>query len=108
MNLVLNFGLNGAKKQVTWHKPLMDFPKLLRFQGKCWEWAIYNSIGSDYELIFSQIPTYDPNYYAEMSSYEELFEWSNKSYDCCCGAAWTSFEWDHLRFCPKHKPWNQV
>ena len=54
MTLFVNFGLNGTKKQVTWHKPLMDFPKLIRFQGSCWEWAIYNNMGNDYELTFQK------------------------------------------------------
>ncbi len=107
MTLFINFGLNGPKKQVSWYKALMDFPKLIRFGGNCWEWAIYNNIGNDCELTFTQIPTYDPNFYAEMPSFEQMFEWTSGD-KCECGSAYTSFPWDHMKYCPKHKPWKQV
>ena len=107
MRLIINFGHKGIKKDINWYKALMDFPKLIRFQGAKWEWAMYNNIGADYELTFSQIATYDPNYYADMPSFEEMFEWSGAT-KCECGAIFSSFAWDHMRFCPKYKPWSQV
>lgn len=105
MNIIINFGLNGAKKEVTWHKPLMDFPKLIRFQGSCWEWAIYNYIGTDCELTFSKIPSYDPNYYAEMPTFEVMFEWTSGGDKCECGSAHTAFPFDHMFYCKKWSKW---
>src|ERR1035438_2985912 len=96
--LTINFGLDGTKKQVNWYKDILDFPKLIRFQSKAWEWAIYNSIGgTDYELTFSQVPSYDPNYYVDMPTFEDMFEYG-KGDICECGAIYTSFSWDHLRY----------
>ena len=107
MKLYINFGLT-IKKEVKWYRDVMDFPKLLRFNGSKWEWAMYQSLGNNYELTFSQIATYDPNYYVDMPSFEEMFEWDNRD-KCCCGAAYNSgFTWDHLRYCPKWKPWDKL
>jgi hypothetical protein len=107
MKLVINFGHNGIKKEVDWYRQLMDFPKLIRFSGSKWEWAMYHNVGSTYELTFSQIATYDPNYYVDMPSFEDMFEWGVTD-KCVCGAIYSSFQWDHLRYCPKHKPWSQI
>lgn len=103
MKLIINFGLS-IKKEVNWYKDLMDFPKLIKFQGSRWEWAMYNAIGSDYELTFSQIYSYHPHFYAEMPCFEDMFEWGNLD-KCCCGAAFSSFPWDHFRMCPKWTKW---
>lgn len=107
IKIIISFGHEGPKKEVNWYRDLMDFPKLLKFQGLPWEWAMYYEVGKDYELTFSKIPTYDPNFYVEMESFEEKFEWHNSD-RCTCGAAWSSFSWDHLRYCGKHKPWSQL
>jgi hypothetical protein len=104
MKLILKFGLTGTTKQVYWGKDLMDFPKLIRFDGKRWEWSMYDgSYQAGYELIFGPIPTYDPNNYADMPSYEEMFELGKDG--CVCGAHFSSFKWDHLRYCGLWKPW---
>jgi hypothetical protein len=104
MKLRIKFGLNSVEKEVEWFKDLMDFPKLIRYDGKKWEWATYDgSKYAGYDLLFSQVATYDPTYYADMQSFEELFEWNSTK--CCCGAAYTSFNWDHMRMCPKWIKW---
>lgn len=104
MLLKIKFGSNGLEKQIEWGKKLDDFPKLLNFNGNKWEWFMYNNINvNDYELTFTQLPTYDPNYYADMINFEDLF---TSSYNiCACGAAYSSFNWDHMRFCSLWKPW---
>jgi hypothetical protein len=107
MKLIISFGHSGTKKEVHWYRDIMEFPKLLRFAGAKWEWAMYHNIGDDYELTFSQIPAYDPNYYVDMESFEDRFEWGQID-KCVCGAIFSSFSWDHLRYCPKHKPWSQI
>jgi hypothetical protein len=106
MKLSINFGLS-IKKQVDWHGNLMDFPKLLRLKSSKWEWVIYAPIGKDYELTYSEIPTYDPNYYVDMPSFEDMFEGGLGS-KCECGSAYTSFSFDHLKYCPRHIPWDRI
>lgn len=106
MKLIINFGYGGSKKQVDWYRDVMDFPKLLRFQGNKWEWAIYHNVGKDYELTFSQIPTYDPNFYVDMPSFEDMFEFNLDK--CVCGSIYSSFAWDHLRYCPRWKSWDKL
>jgi hypothetical protein len=105
VKLIINFGHQGIRKEVNWYRDFMDFPKLLKFQGVGWEWVVYTTVGDDYELTFSKIPTYDPNYYASMESYEEMFEWGGDKDKCCCGSIYTSFSFDHMRYCPKWTKW---
>ena len=86
MRLVISFGLT-TKKEVDWHRDVMDFPKLLRFQGKKWEWAMYNGSGQNYELTFSLLSSYDSTFNMDMPSFEDLFEYG--SYNKCeCGAVY--------------------
>lgn len=107
MKLFIIFGYGTPKKEVNWYRDLMDFPKLIRYSGSKWEWAMYHNIGSDYELTFSQIATYDPNFYADMPGFEDMFEWGNVD-KCECGAAYSGFTFDHMRFCKKWKPWDKL
>lgn len=104
MKLVINFGHKGIQKEVDWYQDIMAFPKLIRFQSARWEWATYDAIDNGYELTFSQIPSYDPNFYVDMPSFEDMFEWGSSN-KCCCGAIYTSFNWDHMFFCPKWVKW---
>jgi hypothetical protein len=106
MKLVVKFGMS-IKKEVDWYRDVMDFPKLLRFQGSKWEWAMYNGSGQNYELTFSQIGSYDPSFYMDMPSFEDMFEWAGGD-KCVCGALYTSFTFDHMRFCPKWVPWDKL
>ena len=104
MTLIVRFGMD-IKKEVNWYKDMMAFPKFIRFQGKKWEWAMYNTIGSVNELTFAQLHTYDPNFYIDMESFEEMFEWGSNSDKCECGANYTSFSFDHMRYCKKWTKW---
>lgn len=104
MRLKVVFGLNSIEKIVIWDKALEDFPKMLTCDGKKWEWLSYNSPdGSEYELIFTQIPTFDPNFYADMPSFESMFP--AKVIGCECGSKFSSFDWDHFRYCGLWRPW---
>lgn len=104
IKLFISFGHDGIKKEVAWYRELMDFPKLLKFRGIPWEWAMYHNVGKDYELTFAKIPTYDPNFYVEMESFEAMFEWTGAD-KCECGSIYTSFSWDHMRYCKKWTKW---
>jgi hypothetical protein len=109
MKIIINFGYNGLKKEVTWYRDIMDFPKLIKFRGDRWEWAIYSNTGKDYELTFSKLATHDPLFSANMPSFEDMFESSfSASNDCACGALYTSFPQFHMVFCPKWKRWEDI
>ena len=104
MKLDVVFG-SDAKKKVSWDKPLEDFPKLMLYNGKKCEWVMYrDALYVDKELIFSELPKYDPNFYvSNYAVFEDMFEKDTNG--CQCGAAYSSFSWDHMRFCPKHVKW---
>lgn len=102
MHLLINFGLHIEKRQVSWWKPLEDFPKLIKFNGKCWEWLMYDKNpdqSHDYKLVFSEISPLNPAYHQKMVSYEDLFDFGVK---CQCGAAFTSFPSVHMFYCPSY------
>jgi len=105
MKITIHFGSEGPQKQINWWKELMDFPKALSYNNKKWEWSFYTTDPagfSDYVLILSQIPSYDPHFYVDMVSFEELF---GSDFKCECGAKFSSFEWDHMFYCSMRTPW---
>ena len=104
MKLDIVFGSDGTKKRVDWDKDVMLFPKLMLFQGKKWEWAMYKETPyADYELVFSQLPSYDPNFYvSDYVVFEDTFE---RKIGCECGAHWTSFPNFHMFYCKKWTAW---
>lgn len=108
MQLSIKFGLDSGPKLITWDKNINDFPRLIKFQGKKWEWFMYNDIGNGViELNYSQIATYDPNFYIDtMENFEDLFK--TNEIKCECGSAYGPFEWDHFRYCKMWKPWDKL
>ena len=104
MRLKIAFGYKSIEKIVDWNRDVTDFPKLIKFDGRRWEWVTYNSPdGLTYELVFSQIPTFDPNFYADMPDFETMFP--NSEIKCECGARFSSFGFDHMRMCKLWRPW---
>ena len=102
MRLRIDFGVNGARKEVGWYKSLDDFPHFFTYGGKKWEWAAYDRDFSgdiDYVLIYSEIPHFDPNYYTDMPSWESIFG-IRTSNGCECGSIYTSFPQAHMFYCP--------
>ena len=105
MNLTLNFGLNGSKKQVTWWQPHDNFPKLIQYNGKKWQWVMYNAISNgDYELTFSELSPSHSRYNDSMAVFEDMFRYTGQE-GCECGAVYTSFKWDHMRYCKLWTKW---
>jgi hypothetical protein len=102
MKLRIDFG-QIARKEVNWYNSLEDFPKLLSYHGKRYEWFMYDKDKSgqtDYILTFSELPTYDPNYYAEMEDFDAIFGGA-MGIQCECGAIYTSFPQFHMFYCKK-------
>jgi len=108
MVLTLNFGTKEPKVQITWYEDIMKFHKLIMYKKKKWEWVMYNSISpNEYDITFAEIPTYDPNYHVYMPAFEDLFIVQKQ--DCECGAKHSrNFQFDHMRFCKKWKPWDKI
>lgn len=107
MRLRVDFGLHGARREVNWWQPIEDFPKLFRFQGKKWEWFMYDKDKSghvDYVLTFSEIASYDPNWHATMDDFEDRFG-HQIGVKCECGAVYTSFPNFHMLYCPMWRKW---
>lgn len=108
MRLKVQFGL-ADDKEVFWYKEVEDFPNLIKYLGKNYEWVMYDNDYTgkfDFVLIFSELQSYDPNYNVDCPKWSELFP--EKTNACDCGAKYCSFPWDHMRYCPLWKPWNQI
>jgi hypothetical protein len=105
MRLRVIFGFI-ATKEVVWWLELDQFPNLIKYLGKNYECVTHDSdlAGKvDYVLTFSPLMSYDPNYDVFCPVWGEMFPPDTGG--CECGAAFTSFPWDHLRMCRLWKPW---
>lgn len=63
MILKLHFGMVKIPVSIDWDKPLTDFPKVVNYNHRNWEWNMYTSVNTpppDYELMFGELKTYDP------------------------------------------------
>lgn len=105
MRLKINFGLIEVR-EVSWFQPLTSFPNIINYLGKNYEWVAFDTDPTgkvDQILIFSQLQTYDPNYNVVCPIWSEMFK---DSFGACeCGANFTSFPWDHMKFCQMWKKW---
>jgi len=101
----------------TWDRAVHDFPKAFRYKGSPWEWDAYDQDETgkaDIVLYFSPVPHYQMGVYAgSLPDLERLpgltlFGGSVRG-ECQCGAAFSPFGFDHMRFCPMHDPgfWNR-
>jgi hypothetical protein len=112
MYLTVTFGFEGPTRQVAWGLALDQFPKHFRYGGKKWEWLTYDKDPtgkSEYALLYSELHTYDPDFYIDMEDFEEKFFGWGKSEGCTCGAVFSSsFPFDHMRYCKMWKSWDQI
>lgn len=108
MRITLVFGLSGPKKQVTWYQDIVSFPHTISFNNKKWSWVFYDKDSNgEYVLTLSEMASDDPRYNESMPSFEYMFS-SYMDKSCQCGAIYTSFNWDHMKFCPLHKKWGDL
>jgi hypothetical protein len=93
---------------MQWWQSIKDFPVLVLFKSKKWEFAMYSPDSTNrvaYICYFSEVKSFDPNFYA--TTYVDITDtilgigWDK----CECGAIYSSFPWDHMRFCKKWIPW---
>lgn len=105
MKLNIKFGLLGDK-EVDWWKSIDNFPKTIRYLNVVYEWVFYDDDDShkyDKILWFSEMKKYDLRYNDEHEDWNHIFE--NHKLSCSCGARYSSFPWDHMRFCSEWKKW---
>lgn len=105
MRLRVKFGLIDTK-EITWYQPLDEFPKLINYLGRNYEWVFYDTDPTnqvDQILSFSELPSYDPSYSIDCKTWAELF--GERTKDCECGAAHTSFPTVHMFFCKLWRRW---
>jgi hypothetical protein len=108
MRLRIQFGSVNTK-EVNWYDNVNHFPTIVKFLGRNYEWVFYDKdlTGKvDMVLIFSELQTYDPNYYVTAPLWTDLFP--EKIGACECGAAYSSFGFDHMRYCRFWKPWSKM
>lgn len=104
MRLRLQFGLNEPLKEINWWKGVKEFPNLVIYKDKKWEFFAYDKDPSnlvDYHCVFSEVPTYDPNWHATVYENIDYLLGSSIKGECECGAVHTEFPQIHLSFCPK-------
>ena len=98
MKLGLQFGAFEPQRIVNWSSPIKDFPSLVIYKDKKWEFVIYDldqTGQTSWICNFSEVQSYDPNYYA--TTYVNV-EYMFTTAGCQCGSAHGG---GHMFFCPK-------
>jgi len=106
MRLKVKFGLIDDR-EIYWYRPVEDFPHLIKFLGRNYEWFMYDTDKTgavDMILIYSELPSYDPNYNVDCLTWKEIAGDINRN-ECECGAKFTSFSWAHMFYCTKWTKW---
>ncbi len=105
MKIRVQFGLVDTK-EVVWWRELDNFPKLIKFSGKNFEWVFYDKDPAgkvDHVLTFAELSSYDPNYLTFCYTWAELF--GEKSNGCECGSKYDKNSPDgHFFYC---KMWSK-
>ena len=97
MKLKVLFGTIDEKR-VNWWKDIQDFPNIINFLGRNYEWVTYDKdLTGDVDMIlmYSELQTYDPNYLALCPKWTELFPETVGG--CECGS--TPKSPGHMFFC---------
>jgi len=100
MKLKVVFGLLDTK-EIFWWKDVSDFPNLINFSGKNFEFSFYREAKPDfdYEFTFSELGTWDPHYNTICDTWNELF--GSETSGCECGSSFTSYPNGHMLYCPR-------
>lgn len=103
MVLIIYFGRSGSGYRADWHRPVKDFPKVLSYNGTKWSWFMFNNgtDGVDYELHFSEVPSYKPEFNDKAIDFTRiLFGLELEDQVCECGAEKLNHP-GHSSWCPK-------
>ena len=101
--------LGDKEHVVTWEKDLHDFPHVVQYDKKYWEWICWDKDPNgmvDQVLTFgetreSAIPTDMFGNKFPMPDLVEMFQLGTVLAVCECGAKFTSFPDQHMLCCPK-------
>lgn len=107
MRIRVNIG-STETKTISWNGSLDTFPKLFKYLGKPYEWVYYDrDLTGQVDMIlhFSELPHYDPNFYADQPHWHEIFLNGEEVDLCECGSKYSSFSWDHMRMCKLWSKW---
>ena len=108
MRLSVQFGTFDPKI-VAWWDSFDNFPHIIKFLGRNYEWVTYDKdLTGNVDMIinYSELQSYDPNFSVACPLWTDMFK--EDTGGCECGARFTSFSWDHMKFCSKWKPWSQI
>lgn len=106
MKLGLRFGALEPQRNINWRQQVTDFPYLVLYKGNKYEFIMYgddNTKQVDYICHFGELKSTNPAWnkkFEDISRY--LDDGPNK---CECGAIYSSFPWDHMRFCKQWSKW---
>jgi len=103
MRIRAQFGLIDSK-EIDWYQPTLDFPKIVKFLGRNYEWIFYDDDQTkvvDKILYFSELPSYDPNYDVDCITWSEIANGSPSS--CECGSKYGGG--GHMFMCKLWRKW---
>jgi hypothetical protein len=105
MRLKLYFLPDQTPIQMDWNKKVLDFPKIVNYKYRNWEWFMYNpldSAGTEWELKFTELKIYDPRALECHPTLSEVMD-DAASYKCDCGAEKNPDTGGHWQFCKLYK-----
>lgn len=107
MKIKIEFGLSDGVEIVNWYRDIVDFPKLLRYQGSVYEFAMYRAdptLQTDYIFNFSQTNRYLTRW-EDIPVFRDMFSFPAWDANCQCGSKHDKGNpKHHYEFCPKYKP----
>jgi hypothetical protein len=106
VKLSLRFGLAEPGRTVIWWQGIHNFPKLVLYKDKKYEFSIYEedpSKHTDYIFHFSQVQSYNPVWH--VTHYDNIDYLFNDHLGCECGASHTDFPQVHMFYCQK---WSKI
>lgn len=102
MKLAVHFGLGVVSYTVNWNKKIEEFPHFIEYNKTRWSWVMYDADATrtvDFTLMYSEIPTYDPSFYATMTRWETILG-MDPNLKCQCGKDKHGFA-KHATWCDK-------
>jgi hypothetical protein len=108
-NVKLSLILGDKQHTVTWDKDLSDFPNVVTYDGKYWEWVCWDDDPNglvDKVLTFgitreSALPVNMFGVLFPVPNLTYMFQLDTATGPCECGAKFTSFPDQHMILCPK-------
>lgn len=107
MKIKVEFGMYDGSEIINWYRDISDFPKLLRYQGSVYEFAMYTpdtTLQNDYIFTFSQTSRYRARW-EDIPVFKDMFGPPAWNSTCQCGSKYDKGNpKHHYEFCPKYKP----